>query len=149
MDGFCRLCCECFVRGRVFSQVSLEVSEFTTTSVRDTLLIVFGVVDQSWVALHLDAWDFVGSAIHLCNYNIIETFNKLTKFSPKWSKTLAVTAPWGVVLDKHIFARISNNFFPGFSSNNLDWSIVRYWCWFTLKMRFQVACLEFIYERFN
>jgi hypothetical protein len=75
----------------------------------DTSLVIFWIEDKSWVSSHLYAFSFIGSCIEFGNNEVIVVLIELTKLIPDWSELFAVTAPWGVVLDKDILGWILYN----------------------------------------
>lgn len=112
--------------------------------VRNTLLVVLWIIDESWIALDSNSGDFVCCAVHLCNHNVFQALDKLAKFGPDWSERLAVAAPGSVVLDKHVLSGISHNVLPVVAYDGLYWSIVVLGNGFGLKMGLELVCFEVV-----
>lgn len=60
------------------------------------LITIFGEIFKCWEALDLHTFYFIGSRVHLSNYNIFTVLEFLSKLIPDGSKLLAVSTPWGI-----------------------------------------------------
>jgi len=94
------------VSRRVLHEPFFECFKVTVTVILHTGLVVLGVELEGWVAFNCETFDFVGGGVELSNDEVINLSNVIGEFSPNGGKGLAVTAPWGIVLDKHILGGI-------------------------------------------
>jgi len=96
-------------------------------------LIVSWVKDQCWITLDINTINFISGGIHLSNDEVIDTGKSLGELIPDWSELLAVTTPWGVVLDQNIVLFI-HNYILEIISDNFDDSFLFSWDWFTFQI---------------
>lgn len=94
--------------------------EITLTVKLNTFLVILGVEPKSGVTTNLEAFDLVGSRIELGDDQVSVISNGITELFPDRGKSLAVTAPWGVVLNKDILSGVPDNLLPGGSNNDSD-----------------------------
>lgn len=115
----------------------------------DAFLVVLRIEHQGWEAFDLNLLVLVGGCIVLGDDEVTNILDVLTELFPVGSELLAVTAPWSVVLDKYVFARIKHDIFEGMSYDYFNWSFVVFWNGVTLKEGSQLAILEIGNELFD
>lgn len=94
---------------RVFGEPILEVLEFSFSTVVDTSFVVLWVENESWISSDLDSIGLIGGSIKLGDDKVGLIFVMLTELIPDWCKFLAMSAPWGIVLNEDIFGWVLNN----------------------------------------
>lgn len=97
------------VSRRVLHEPFFECLKVTVTVILDARLVVLGVELEGWVAFNCETFDFVGGGVELSNDEVINLSNVIGELSPYGGKGLTVTAPWGIVLHKHILGGIIDN----------------------------------------
>jgi len=130
------------VSGGILIQPLLEIGKLTITGVIDTSLVILRVVLESWVSADLESSDFIGGGIELSNDQVVNVGNILSKLFPGGGKSLAVAAPWSVVLNEHILGLILDDLFPLLSNEDGEWLVLAFWNIFTLEVWCEVASLE-------
>lgn len=75
----------------------------------------------------MDTIGFVSGGIEFGNDEVLLVGECLTELFPDWDKLLAVSAPWGVVLNKNILGWVHDDLFPLFSDEGEDSSGVVFW----------------------
>lgn len=104
--------------------------------------VIFSVEDKSWVSSNVDTFGLVNGSIKFSNDNIISGLEGITEFFPDWGNLLAVSAPWSIVLDENSLVGVHNNALEGFSNNNGNKSIVRFWNWLGLEVELGLSILN-------
>jgi hypothetical protein len=107
----------------VLAEPDFDGLEITLTLKVVTFLVVTGVELKSGVATDLEAIDLVSSRIELGDDQVRVISNGVTEFFPDGGKSLAVTAPWGVVLNKNVLGGVLDNLLPGGANNDSDWAL--------------------------
>ena len=118
----------------MLSEPLLEAIKISLTLVADTLLVVLGVEDKGWISSDLNVLSLVCGGIELANYEVLVVFEVLTELIPNWSKLLAMTAPWGIVLNENILGWVHDNLFELRAYNYGNTAIVILWNWLRLEV---------------
>lgn len=104
----------------VLAEPYLDGFEVTLSFKVVAFLVILRVEPKSGVATDGEALDLVSSRIELGDDQVGVISNGITDFFPDGGKSLAVTAPGGVVLDKDVLGGVSDDFLPGGANNNSD-----------------------------
>ena len=124
----------CPITAEEFSEShSLKPSRFSFTFIGDSLLVFLGVEDEGWVSSDVDTFSFVGGGIEFSNNEVFVVLVEFSELFQNWSKFLAVSASWGIVLNKDIFGNVINNLIEFSSDDNSHWAL-SLWNWVGLEM---------------
>jgi len=93
----------------------------------NTGFVISWIEDQSWISSDLNTLGLVGSSIELSNDNVGVILVGFTELFPNWSELLAMSAPWGIVLNKNILGWVLNDIVELRSNNISDWSVIAFW----------------------
>ena len=113
--------------GRILGEILGETFKISVAVIGNTGLVLLWIEDESWVSANLDTISLVNGGIKFGDDEVLLVFILLTELFPNWGKLLAVSAPWGVELDKDILGWVHDDFLELLSDNNGDWIIVRLW----------------------
>lgn len=119
--------------GGVLVHPGLERLKISLATVCDTFLVVFWVEHEGWVSSDLKTLSLVSGGIEFGNNNVWLILEGLTELIPNWSELLAMSTPWGVVLDEDISLWVLNDLLEFFSNNDGDSSGVILWDWGRLE----------------
>ena len=127
-----------------FVEIGSESFEVSVTLVFDTGLVILWVPHEGWVAFNVDSFSFVFGGIELGNDEVLVVSEGSTELFPDWEKLLAVTTPWGVVLDEDILGWVHDDLLEFSSDNSGDWSVVVLWDWVGFEMWLDGTGLDII-----
>jgi len=138
-----------FLEGsRVLFEPLFESRKVSLTFIGDTSLVVFWVPHESWVSSNFNTIGLVGCGIEFGDDEVFVILIGFSEFLPDWSKLLAMSAPWGIVLDKDILGFVKNVFLE-FDSNNINNSTLFSWDSSGLKMWLEGSGVNSINESSN
>ena len=125
----------------------LEVFKLSATIVvNGVLLVALGVELEGWVTSDFKTVNFVGSSVELGNGKVGDILEFLSELFPDWGEFLAVTAPWGVVLDEDVVVAVDNGLLEVLSDDDLEWFGGLSWDFLGLKEWLELLVLEVINE---
>merc|ERR1719317_749551 len=130
------------ILGNIFN----EVIQFPTSVIRNWLFRILRQPEECWEALDIEFWgNVIGCSIHLDNFHIFLS-HFLTQFIIDGGEFLAVSAPWSVELDQHVFLALCDQLLEIFSNCDLHSSSRVVWHRFRLDPGLHVSSLKLSQE---
>lgn len=103
-------------------------------------LVVWLEKSDGWETGDWHHWVLVFSGIHLGNDDVWIALEFLGQLVVNWLEFLAVTAPWGISLEKDKLVSSQDEGLEGLSDDDFDWLVVAGWNWsrFVVDLKFVV-----------
>lgn len=134
----------------MFLEVVLEVFGCAVPVELERLtLLALKVELEGGEALKFEASHLVSRGVHVGEDEPWDILELRGKFFPHWGHLLAVTAPWGVVLNEHVIVTVNDQLLVRRAHYHLQGLGVVLGCTVTLIVRGELARLEVTDESLN